>query len=98
MKLSSPCGGDLLVNYRGRWEYVCPLTSEADAHRICSDQKCGNANSKSETLKNIPKKNVNTDVSFSCTKNHMDLKNCFSAGKLQCKKKAEIYCDSKWKV
>ncbi|KAG7332685.1 hypothetical protein KOW79_004519 [Hemibagrus wyckioides] len=90
LKLSSPCGGDLLVNYRGQWEYVCPLTSEADAHQICRDQKCGNA---SRISTHNLKINENTDISFSCTKNHIDLKHCFRAGNV-CKEKAGIYCDN----
>ncbi|KAK3566214.1 hypothetical protein QTP86_029337, partial [Hemibagrus guttatus] len=91
INFSSPCGGDLLVNYRGQLEHVCPLNHKADADRICSYKECGNAR---QTSKNNLENNLTTNISISCIDNPNDIRRCFTSGNLSCTEKAQIYCDS----
>ncbi|KAK3540366.1 hypothetical protein QTP70_030115, partial [Hemibagrus guttatus] len=90
INFSSPCGGDLLVNYRGQLEHVCPLNHKADADRICSYKECGNAR---QTSKNNLENNLTTNISISCIDNPNDIRRCFTSGNLSCTEKAQIYCD-----
>lgn len=93
LNFSSPCGGELQVNYRGsQWEPVCPLKSKNDADKICQELKCGNA---SDRWNEFIEYNSNTEVGIKC-ENERDVMHCFKSE--ACTQKAVIYCASKCKV
>ncbi|XP_060788367.1 scavenger receptor cysteine-rich type 1 protein M130-like isoform X2 [Neoarius graeffei] len=87
-KLSSTCGGEFQVKYRGKWEPVCPVEKN-DADRICMELKCGNAR---EVLTKSVENEPNPDVGFQCRRDHNYLMHCF--GPNNCTAKAVIYCDN----
>ncbi|XP_053481618.1 scavenger receptor cysteine-rich type 1 protein M160 [Ictalurus furcatus] len=93
LKFSETCGGDLLVDYRGQWEPVCPLESMTDANRICREQHCGNAFGKSEGL--IESR---SNITIKCGNEHKNLIHCIKSGRETCTKTAVIHCDSEYKV
>lgn len=90
LKLSSPCGGELHMNYRGtQWEPVCPLGSKNDADEICQELKCGNA---SEKWQESIDSSTNTEVGIKCENEYNDIMDCFKPE--SCTKTAVIYCES----
>ncbi|MCJ8734728.1 hypothetical protein PDJAM_G00238690 [Pangasius djambal] len=91
LKFSSPCGGELQVDYRGKWEPVCPLESNQDADRICRELKCGNASRKNHE---DVKYTANTDIRIKCEDKHKYLMHCVKPEPKACTQKAIFYCDN----
>ncbi|XP_026189180.1 scavenger receptor cysteine-rich type 1 protein M130 [Mastacembelus armatus] len=85
------CGGQLLVNYRNKWESVCPLKlSSAFKEKLCLQLNCGSYND-TIAISNIKDK-VKLDTSVECSDDIMDLRHCVRQ-KTCNDQPAEIYCN-----
>ncbi|KAB5567211.1 hypothetical protein PHYPO_G00230190 [Pangasianodon hypophthalmus] len=91
LNFSSPCGGELQVDYRGKWEPVCPLASNQDANRICRELKCGDV---SRTNDEAVENTANTDISINCGDDYKSLMHCVKPVPQACTRKAVFYCDN----
>ncbi|XP_066499365.1 scavenger receptor cysteine-rich type 1 protein M160 [Hoplias malabaricus] len=70
LEFKEKCGGELQVNYIGKWEPICVNNME-DAHRLCNFKSCGNA-TKLDHLSNTKPK-----ISFSCEGKEYAEHQCF---------------------
>ncbi|KAJ4934408.1 hypothetical protein JOQ06_007203 [Pogonophryne albipinna] len=91
-KSTEKCGGQIQVNYRNRWEEVCPLAKpfpEKLLETLCENCEGYNSSIKGSEVFN----RVNLETTLSCTKDHNDLMHCVEQKSCVDQKPAEIYCN-----
>ncbi|XP_059188425.1 scavenger receptor cysteine-rich type 1 protein M160-like [Centropristis striata] len=93
------CGGQIEINYRDRWEKVCPpalfpsnLKTELCKKLIDKNgMACGGHNS---SMKDSTKSDsVDISTTLTCTNKHNDIKYCVEHKSCAKSKPAEIYCN-----
>ncbi|KAK5923202.1 hypothetical protein CgunFtcFv8_000194 [Champsocephalus gunnari] len=86
------CGGQIQVNYRNKWEKVCPLAKpfpEKLLETLCENCEGYNSSIKGSEVFN----RVDLETTLSCTKDHNDLMHCVEQKRCVGQKPAEIYCN-----
>ncbi|XP_045911254.1 scavenger receptor cysteine-rich type 1 protein M130 isoform X2 [Micropterus dolomieu] len=87
------CGGQIEVNYRNKWEKVCPLNSSFTSEfkeMLCKNLNCGGLALKIQNNNN--KKTDTLETHLHCTTDHMDIKHCVIHEHCSNVVPAEIYC------
>ncbi|XP_038586007.1 scavenger receptor cysteine-rich type 1 protein M160-like [Micropterus salmoides] len=88
------CGGQIEVNYRNKWEKVCPLNPSFTSkfkEMLCKNLNCGGLALKIQNNNN--KKTDILETHLHCTTDHMDIKHCVIHERCSNVTPAEIYCD-----
>ncbi|XP_037629892.1 scavenger receptor cysteine-rich type 1 protein M130 [Sebastes umbrosus] len=88
---SEKCGGQIKVNYRNKWEYVCPLTSFPSK---LMDSLCVECDGHNRSIKTPQNESVVTlETTLNCASNTQDIKYCVRTQSCKDVKAAEIYCN-----
>ncbi|XP_034001175.1 scavenger receptor cysteine-rich type 1 protein M160 [Trematomus bernacchii] len=89
------CGGQIQVNYRNKWEKVCPLATtfpEKLLEKLCKKLDCEGYNSSIKGSDDLKEVDLAT-TTLSCTKDHNDPRHCVEIKSCPNEKPAEIYCN-----
>ncbi|XP_010774171.1 scavenger receptor cysteine-rich type 1 protein M130 [Notothenia coriiceps] len=86
------CGGQIQVNYRNKWEKVCPLAEQFPVKllkTLCENCKGYNSSIKGSEVFN----RVDLETTLNCTKDPNDPMHCVEMKSCADQKPAEIYCN-----
>ncbi|XP_034393319.1 scavenger receptor cysteine-rich type 1 protein M130 [Cyclopterus lumpus] len=92
-KTTERCGGQIVVNYQGTWEKVCPLKS-FPAERLkmlCEELRCNGTNASIQSQNTG--KPASLETMLNCKDSNQEMKYCLSNQPCEKVIPAEIYCD-----
>ncbi|XP_056279477.1 scavenger receptor cysteine-rich type 1 protein M130 [Pseudoliparis swirei] len=89
------CGGQIVVNYQGAWEKVCPLKSFSAGHleMLCEELQCNGYNATIRSQDPDPPLKASLKATLRCTDYNREMKYCLSLRQCDKVQPAEIYCN-----
>ncbi|KAM8862387.1 scavenger receptor cysteine-rich type 1 protein M130 [Spinachia spinachia] len=88
------CGGQIEVQYRGKWEKVCSQnhTDSELWKKLCNEMNCGDYTMTQNKIRNNPVKS-SLEITLQCTKENQNIRYCLSNRLCESSRPAEIYCN-----